>query len=223
MMMKTLQKYWLWGLICFFAVAIAIVAVLPYLSFNKANFSSVFDGRFQNGGEIWLYIHVISGGISLLLGGFQFWGWLRDKHRNIHRWMGRIYLFAGVFPASISGLFVAQDTVAGLTGVMGFSLLAILWFITGALALRAILNKDIESHRQWMIRNFSLTFAAVTLRLWIPILIFAQIPFGVSPDFAFEQAYQTVPWLCWVPNLLVAEMMIRRLQERKLSLKLSFN
>jgi hypothetical protein len=27
---------------------------------------------------------------------------------------------------------------------------------------------------------------------------------------AFEPAYQTIAWLCWVPNLIVAEWLILR-------------
>jgi uncharacterized membrane protein len=158
---------------------------------------------------IWLYTHVITGGIALVVGPFQFWQWLRNKHRNVHRWMGRIYLFAGIFPASISGLVLAQETVAGWTGALGFSLLAIFWFITGAMALYAILNKDVQTHQRWMIRNFSLTMAGVMLRMWIIVL---SIVAGIS-GYEFEQSflliYQTVAWLSWVPNLFVAEMIIR--------------
>jgi uncharacterized membrane protein len=207
--MKKIQKYWSWALIASLAVLVAFVAITPYLSFNPENFSNVLDGRFGDGSEIWLYIHVISGGLSLLLGSFQFWQWLRDKHRNIHRWLGRIYFFAGIFPASISGVIIAQDTVAGLTGRFGFSVLGILWFVTGVFALLAILQKKIEVHRRWMIRNFALTFAAVTLRLWMLILILGQVHFGVEEAEALAQAYRTVPWLCWVPNLLIAEYLIQ--------------
>jgi Predicted membrane protein (DUF2306) len=32
-----------------------------------------------------------------------------------------------------------------------------------------ILHRDIQSHRQWMVRAYALTFAAVTLRLWLVI------------------------------------------------------
>ena len=48
-----------------------------------------------------------------------------------------------------------------------------------------------------MIRNFALTFAAVTLRIWVPISFVSGIPFGV--------AYPLIAWLCWVPNLWIAE------------------
>lgn len=53
-----------------------------------------------------------------------------------------------------------------------------------------------------MIRCYALTFAAVTLRLWLPL---AQFVLHIE----FIPAYQAISWLCWVPNLLVAEMIVR--------------
>lgn len=48
-----------------------------------------------------------------------------------------------------------------------------------------------------MVYSFSACCAAVTLRLWLPLLLG-----GLRLDFDF--AYPIVAWLCWVPNLLVA-------------------
>ena len=52
-----------------------------------------------------------------------------------------------------------------------------------------------------MIRNFALTFAAVTLRAYLGL---SQAVFGLS----FEAFYPVVAWLCWVPNLIVAEWLV---------------
>jgi len=45
-------------------------------------------------------------------------------------------------------------------------------------------------------------------------LIFAQIPFAGPDGFdfgaAFDNAYGVVPFLAWIPNLIVAEWLIRR-------------
>jgi hypothetical protein len=51
-----------------------------------------------------------------------------------------------------------------------------------------------------MIRSFALTFAAVTLRLYIPAAMIA--------GFDFVPAYQWIAWLAWVPNLAIAEAWI---------------
>jgi hypothetical protein len=57
-----------------------------------------------------------------------------------------------------------------------------------------------------MIRAFALTYAAVTLRLWLGVLIAVQVGLaGVADGTAFDRAYLVVPFLAWVPNLLVAE------------------
>ena len=65
-----------------------------------------------------------------------------------------------------------------------------------------------------MMRNFALTYAAVMLRIWLPLLILAQVPFagpaGFDGDAAFANAYAVVPFLAWLPNLVVAEWLIRR-------------
>ena len=82
-------------------------------------------------------------------------------------------------------------------------MLAVLWLFTAGAAYVRIRAKQIESHKRWMIRNYALTFAAVTLRLW---LIGLQALAGV-PQL---EAYITVAWISWVPNLLVAEWIVER-------------
>jgi predicted membrane protein DUF2306 len=71
--------------------------------------------------------------------------------------------------------------------------------------------RDVASHRAWMMRNFALTYAAVTLRLWLGLLIGLQaIPGDFDFESAFANAYGVVPFLAWLPNLVVAEWLIRR-------------
>ncbi|MBK9207725.1 MAG: DUF2306 domain-containing protein [Anaerolineales bacterium] len=79
----------------------------------------------------------------------------------------------------------------------------------------SIRKGNVKSHREWMIRSFALTFAAATLRLWLGTLIATQLPFlqtRYSGDFdaLFVEVYRVVMWLSWVPNLIVAEMIIQR-------------
>src|SRR5688500_3272543 len=64
-------------------------------------------------------------------------------------------------------------------------------------------RRDIRAHRAWMLRSYALIFAAVALRIELPLLTMA---------FAgrFTPAYQVVAWLSWVPNLAWAEWRLRR-------------
>lgn len=149
------------------------------------------------------YAHVALGALALLIGGFQFIGKLRDRFTNIHRNVGKVYVVS-VFLSAISGLGIAIFADGGIVAKLGFAGLAIAWFYTNYRAYTAIRRVDITGHRAWMIRNYALTFAAVTLRLWMPLFLA-----GFRMDFSV--AYPIIAWLCWVPNLIAAELIVRQL------------
>jgi uncharacterized membrane protein len=153
-----------------------------------------------------IYTHVFGASVALILGPFQFSARLRQRHRQLHRWMGRLYLGGGVLPGGAAGLYMASFAYGGALAKLGFATLAVLWLYTGAMALRAILGGAVEDHRAWMVRNFALTFAAVTLRIYLPSSMAAGIPFPL--------AYACIAWLCWVPNLLVAELAFNQASRR---------
>ena len=72
-----------------------------------------------------------------------------------------------------------------------------------------IKNNQIKQHQKMMIYSYAACFAAVTIRIWLPLLI---IIFG-----NFLTAYTIVAWLCWIPNLIVANLIASRIITRKQS------
>ena len=153
-------------------------------------------------------LHIVGAILPLVLGPFQFLSRLRNRYLNVHRWSGRLYLL-GVLAGGTSGLYLAPFSYGGLNTHLAFGSLAVLWLATGVLAYRAIRAGRIEEHRRWMIRNFALTFAGVMLRLWMPVSVVSGIPFGT--------AYAVVAWLCWVPNLIVAEVFFNARRRRQVA------
>jgi len=145
-----------------------------------------------------IYAHIFGSAVALIIGPFQFWTKLRNQRPQLHRWLGRCYLLVGVGIGGSAGLFMAFHAFGGLPARLGFGVLALLWLYTGYRAYRAIRARDIAAHRRWMVRNFALTFAAVTLRLYLPT--------AMVSGSAFEPAYIAVAWLCWVPNLIAVEL-----------------
>jgi uncharacterized membrane protein len=127
---------------------------------------------------------------------------LRARAFNLHRWLGRFYLLE-VGLGAAAGFAMTVVSSEGMPTHLGFCILAALWFYTGLQAYRMVRGGNVEAHREWMIRNFSLTFAAVTLRIELPLML-APLHWPFRPSFII------VSWLCWVPNLLVAEWMVRR-------------
>ena len=149
-----------------------------------------------------IYVHIFAAALALILGPTQFSSRLRFRQPAVHRWFGRLYLGAGVLLGGVAGLLVSFQAFGGLAARAGFACLALAWLYTGFRAYRAIRARDITSHRRWMIRNFALTFAAVTLRIWVPVSFASGIPFAV--------AYPFIAWFCWVPNVLVADLIFNK-------------
>lgn len=162
---------------------------------------AVFKARFAQT-PLFAAFHVLGGGLALTIGALQFNGSLRARYPALHRWLGRVYLSA-VLIGGIGGLILGPRADGGLVARCGFTLLAVLWLTSGTAAYRAIRRGDVSHHRQWMMRNFSLTFAAVMLRIYSPLL-----SGGFGYDFA--TVYPTVAWISWVPNLLLVEWWLLR-------------
>lgn len=199
------RKIWslaLWGLMALPATWIALTAsryffATPAKLAPQGGFGDHFARYFPL-----LLPHVVGGVAALVLGPWQFSERVRERNLRLHRWMGRAYLI-GVLVGSTAGLGMATISLGGLVTHIGFGLLAGLWLLTAVFAYSRIRRGEIDSHRDWMTRNYALTFAAVTLRLWLPFLVRA---FHIE----IMQAYMTVSWLAWVPNLLMAEVLINR-------------
>jgi uncharacterized membrane protein len=205
---RTRSAFW-WILLS--ALAIAVYAPLPYALNSLADLSGSGEPLAANYVErselirSAFYLHIGFGGLALLLSPFQFATRLRTRAPRVHRAIGRTILVS-IAIAGVGGLILAPHNLAGPVGTVGFGLLSVLWVTFAATAFRAIRRGDVDTHRRWMIRTFALTYAAVTLRLWLFVLMVIQTDLaGVDPQTAFERAYLIVPFLAWVPNLLVAE------------------
>ncbi|WP_344237022.1 DUF2306 domain-containing protein [Actinocorallia libanotica] len=190
------------------AAAIAVFAPLPYLTTPLHDLAADDSGLAANYADRapWLraafYVHVVGGGLVLLLSPLQLSSRLRSRAPKAHRACGRIVLSV-IMVAGIAGLLMAPFNMAGPLGVAGFGMLAVLWTACAVAAYSTVRRRDIAAHRRWALRLFALTYAGVTLRLWMIVLTALQP--GVAPETAFDRAYLLVPFLCWVPNLLIAE------------------
>ena len=152
--------------------------------------------------NIAFYTHIFLGGIALLIGWIQFNSKLRLRNISVHKTIGKIYV-ACVIPSSIASIGLSIFATGGLIPSLGFFCLGIIWFTTTLFAYLNIRNGRIDQHRKLMIYSYAACFAAVTLRLWLPLLT------NIFNDFII--AYSIVAWLCWIPNLAVANLIVRKL------------
>ncbi|TWP50973.1 DUF2306 domain-containing protein [Lentzea tibetensis] len=196
---RTSRGYFVWltvaGLLC--AAMTAYVAV-RYLPPDLDSTEGIARGLVHH---VLLVAHILTATIAVAIGLAQFWPWLRNNHPRVHRLVGRLYLFAGVLPSAVFGVVVANLSLNGLAASAPLSLLSVLWFVTAVQGFRAARARDYRAHRVWMIRNFALTAAAITGRLW---------GLTLAVTIGGELVFATANWLSFVVNLLVAEWWIQR-------------
>lgn len=188
-----------YGLVAVILLAIPI-GLYAYLFQAGMTGDPAFQARFAEV-PVFAAFHVLGGGTILIIGGFQFIAAIRARRIAAHRWVGRVYL-SGVLIGGVGGLVLAFGAAGGPVARLGFGLLAILWLTSGTMAYRAVRDGDLNRHRLWVTRNYALTFAAVMLRVQMPIL---QGGFGLD----FTSAYAIVAWASWVPNLILVDWWLR--------------
>ena len=153
------------------------------------------------------YFHIVSGMACIITGPFQFVPYLRMKYLSFHRNLGKTYIGAILFFAAPTGLYMAFYANGGFWSGAGFFMLSLCWWATTYLAYRYILKGNVARHRQFMVYSFALTFSAVTLRIWVPLL---SNFFHVDHEFTII----ITAWINWVPNLFVAHLFVKLFPNR---------
>ncbi|GGT16612.1 DUF2306 domain-containing protein [Nonomuraea spiralis] len=193
----------MWTLLTLLAVGIAVFAVQPYLtgdtSLSKIPLNTDVALHYLS-----IVIHALPGGLALIIGPFQFSTRLRARHPKAHRIAGRVYMISIVL-ATAAALFAATVSTSGLPAQIAFYLLAAAWLYSLCQGYRAIRRGNVREHRVWMVRNYALTFAAVSLRLFLVIGLLAQQAY---PTLSFDDVYTTSAWASVLVNSVAAEYFI---------------
>jgi hypothetical protein len=202
----TLVRYAFFVFMCLLSVLIAAYAIGMY-GFGPGGFKLPPEIRESFAiRRSAVAAHIFASAAALALGPIQFSSTVRNRWPALHRMVGRVYLCAAVPIGGLAGLYLSRFAFGGIVTRLGFGCLAVVWLFTAFQGFRSALARDFEAHRRWMIRNFSLTFAAVTLRFYLAIGFIQEVP--------FETTYRLVSWLCWLPNIVVGESLIRALSAK---------
>jgi hypothetical protein len=165
----------------------------------------------------WLLLgHIGFGAIATVAGLAQFWSALRRKYPTLHRWTGRVYFFAGVFPSALLAIPVATMSPTGVSNIAALFTLIALWLATGVAGLRAARARRYADHRKWMIRNYAVTLAGLASRPWAGItvtVIFAlenSAMYRGNETAMIHDMASAASWLAIVVNMVIAEIYIQR-------------
>lgn len=194
----------LWLAACFLVlIGLAAVTrrtlVLLWPAKFAANFApaATLDAGFARHMALTL-IHILPGGLFLSLALLQFMPSIRQKHLQVHRWMGRVLVVCGLI-VGVSALIMSFTmNIGGPNETAATTLFAIVFLICLVKAYRHIRRKEVARHREWMIRAYGAALGVATTR---PI-VGAFFAFRrLSPHEFFGIAF----WLGFTTTFLAAE------------------
>ena len=197
-------------LFCFLLMMLEIT--LYYTDFNmNAGFLRIKQWTFREYpgtlGHIWItsfFIHALTSIFALIAGFTQFQK--RFIKNNWHRYFGFFYIIVVLFLSAPTGLIMSFFANGGISSIAGFFILSCLWIFTTSKAYLKAKNKDYSTHAKWMFRSYALCLSAITLRAYK----YAYVNW-IDPDMDFlgpMDLYRVIAWMGWVPNLIVAEILI---------------
>ena len=148
------------------------------------------------------YTHVFTSCLVLIAGFTQFSSWLLRRRPVVHRIMGWIYLVIVIIISGPAAFVMALYANGGWMGRISFTLLAGIWWIVTFLAGYYVIRRQFARHGACMILSYALTLSAITLRAYTWLAHMTHLPINA------RDLYVLVAWLSWVPNLVVAIILI---------------
>jgi Predicted membrane protein (DUF2306) len=206
LILRNIFKYTLLGLGLFFTFLMFKI-IYPYFSFSyDVGFLLTKQTVLHIG--IWriaFYTHISSSLLVLLFGLFQFAKPIIKGYPKIHRLLGKMYIVLILFICAPSGLIMAFYANGGIWAKISFVIISLLWWYYTFIAYKYAIKRDFKSHLANMYRSYALTLSAITLRTYIFILPFISNLHG-------KEMYVFVSWVSWIPNLIIVEILIRKIK-----------
>ena len=182
-----------------------IMLSLPFLAFER-NVDFLATKQLIYHIDAWrisFYVHVLSSPLIIIAGLMQFSPWLMRKSMRLHRISGYVYILVLLLISGPAAMIMAVYANGGYPAQTSFAILTSFWILTTYLAYRTVRKHNYEKHVCWMIRSYALTLSAVTLRFYA--YLFDVINLELGP----KETYILLAYSSWIPNLIVAEIIIR--------------
>jgi len=167
----------------------------------NSNFLRGREGYFFDSYQWPFWLHILSGPLSLILGLLLVSSRFRLRFPKWHQRLGRIQAMNVLFFVAPSGFWMAFYAAAGPLAGLSFGLLSLLTATTMAMGWRRAVQRRFADHRRWMLRNFTLLWSAVVLRL--------IGGFATWMEFGPDWLNLLATWVCWVLPVLFLEAQLR--------------
>lgn len=195
--------------IAVFAVLIFSILMLKtisqYTSFDK-NIGFLAFKQQIIGNPYWMaffYIHIFSITLCLLAGLTQFSNWFLVENRDLHKIIGKIYVY-NILIINVPACFVlGLFSNGGLIGITGFLIQDVLWAYFTIVAVLSIKKGNVIRHRNYMVLSYAVTTTAITFRI-VKHLLYNETKHD------YELFYGLNVWAALLINLTIAYMILKK-------------
>jgi hypothetical protein len=147
--------------------------------------------------------HLVSATLILVLASVQILFRFEIKKPALHRKIGILSIFSGLFFLVPTGFYLSTHAMGGIPGKIIFFCLSSLTLVSLINGYRFAVKRSIHMHRVWMIRFYIFLTSALWLRL---NMLWIFLSFGNG-----EWQYITASILSWVPQLIIFEIFKKKL------------
>jgi uncharacterized membrane protein len=184
----------------------ALVLFWPEMFGAPASPAALLDAGFARHMVLTL-IHILPGGLFLILASLQFVPSIRQQHLRFHRLLGRVLVVCGLI-IGVSALVMSYTmNIGGPNETAATTLFAIVYLICLIKGYRHIRRKEVERHREWMIRAYGVGLGVATTR---PIVGMFFAFRRLTPHEFFGIAF----WLGFTITFLAAEAWVDYTRQR---------
>ncbi|TZF98859.1 DUF2306 domain-containing protein (plasmid) [Chryseobacterium panacisoli] len=179
--------------------------ISQYTSFDK-NIGFLAFKQQVVGNPYWMaffYIHIFSITLCLLAGLTQFSNRFLKENRNLHKIIGKIYVY-NILIINVPACFVlGLFSNGGLTGITGFLIQDILWAYFTVAAVLSVKKGNVIRHRNYMMLSYAVTTTAITFRI-VKNLLYNEA------HHDYELFYGLNVWAALLINLCIAYAILRK-------------
>jgi uncharacterized membrane protein len=184
----------------------AVVLLWPGHLSGGSSPAAALDAGFSRHRSLTL-LHILIGGLFLVLASLQFVPSMRQKHLQFHRWSGRVLVVCGLV-IGVSALIMSyRMNIGGPNETAATTLFGIVFLICLIKAYLHIRRKEVARHREWMIRAYAVGLGVATTR---PIVGMFFAFRRLTPHEFFGIAF----WLGFTITFLAAEAWIDYTRQR---------
>ena len=152
-------------------------------------------------------LHIIPGSIFLAAALVQFSPHIRKHHIAVHRWIGRTTILIALISGGSGLLLAIPFLFSGIAGTAAVTVFGLFFLIALLNTFAAIRRKEVQKHREWAIRAFSVGIGISVVRIVGGAMIwFAPVPTFELLGLSF--------WIGWLISVGAGEMYINHTRVR---------